>query len=44
MNPDYELLTPLHADERFGPELRGCCDVALDRPRGALRDEAHRRA
>jgi FADH2 O2-dependent halogenase len=28
----------LHADERFGPELRGCCDVALGRPQGADRD------
>jgi FADH2 O2-dependent halogenase len=28
----------LHADERFGPELRGCCDEASERPRGAARD------
>jgi tetracycline 7-halogenase / FADH2 O2-dependent halogenase len=28
----------LHADERFGPELRGCCDGALGNPRGAARE------
>jgi FADH2 O2-dependent halogenase len=28
----------LHADERFGPELRGGCDEALGRPRAGARD------
>jgi FADH2 O2-dependent halogenase len=28
----------LHADERFGPELRRCCDEASAHPQGAARD------
>ncbi len=28
----------LHADPEFGPELRACCDAALARPEGAVRE------
>lgn len=28
----------LHADERFGPALRGCCEAAAQRPTGAGRE------